>query len=286
MRWNAAEIGTNLPSFGGGIARVLQPLDNVVGNDRAVELLLDPACGAAGAQRDDADEQRDAIGQSVLGKPRDVAAHDLDVHAKLRLSELRAGGNLALQALRHPVCGRIDRHVGSANEEVGLAGDLAAREQFAAVADRDRGFDQRAGIEIEHRFGIRLIARARVVAAQHQQVADAERRRAEQVALQGEPVAVAASELQHRLDAGLMQDRGRRHGAEMGARARPIRDVHGVGEAFQRQRLGEQLVAIARDGRRDLGGDDEAAGGDRFFQFAAIGFYRHLGFHAWNWATP
>ena len=67
----------------------------------------------------------------------------------------------------------------------------------------DRGLDQRARIEIEHRLGVGLVARARIVAAQHQQIADAERRRAEQIALQREPVAVAAGELQHRLDAAL-----------------------------------------------------------------------------------
>ena len=154
-----------------------------------------------------------------------------------------AGRELALEAFRLPIRRRIDRHIGDADEEIRFAGDLAARGQFAAVADADRGRDQRAGVEIEHRLRLRLIARARVVAAQHQQVADAERRRAEQVALQRDPVAVAAGELQHRLDAALVQDHGRRHRTEMSARAGAIGDVHGVGEIFKRQRLGEQIVA-------------------------------------------
>jgi hypothetical protein len=97
------EVGANLPSLGGGIARIFQPLDDVVGYDRAVELLLDPARRASRTQRRHADQQRNAIGQPVFGKPRDVTAHDLDIHAELRLRKLRTGRDLALQALRHPV---------------------------------------------------------------------------------------------------------------------------------------------------------------------------------------
>ena len=119
--------------------------------------------------------------------------------------------------------------------------------------------DQRAGIQIEHGLRVGLIAGGRIVAAQHQKIAQAERSRAEQIALQREPVAVAAGQLQHRLDVVCEQDRGRRLRAEMGARARAVRDVHGVGEALQRQRLGEQIVAVARDRRRDFGRNDKPA---------------------------
>ena len=64
-----------------------------------------------------------------------------------------------------------------------------------------------------------------------------------------------------------------------------VGDIHGVGETFQRQRPGEQFIAIARNGRGDLGGDDEAAGSDRLLELAAVGFCRHPGFHAWNTAN-
>ena len=113
------------------------------------------------------------------------------------------------------------------------------------VAHADGGLNQRAGIEIEHRLGVGLIARARIVAAQHQQVADAERRGADQVALQREPVAVAAGELQHRLDAILLQDRRGGERTHMRARARAVGDVDGVGDVLQRQRL-EPAVPAGR----------------------------------------
>ena len=114
--------------------------------------------------------------------------------------------------------------------------------QLAAVADADRGRDQRAGIEIEHRLGVGLVAGGRIVAAQHQEIADAERGGAEQVALQRQAVAVAAGQLEHRLDAVLPQDRRRGERAQMRTRAGAVGDIDGIGQALERQRLGEQLV--------------------------------------------
>ena len=115
-----------------------------------------------------------------------------------------------------------------------------------ALADADRGRDQGAGIEVEHRLGVGLVARGRIVAAQHQQVADAERRRAEQVALQREPVAVAAGQLQHRLDAVALQQHGGGERAQMRPRAGSIRHVNGVRQAFERQCLVEQVLRRRR----------------------------------------
>ena len=156
--------------------------------------------------------------------------------------------------------------------------DLAPRRQFATIAHPDRGFDQRAGVEIEHRLGVGLIAGARIVAAQHQEVADAERRRADQIALQREAVAVAAGQLQDRLDAVLVQDRRSGERAEMRARAGPVGDVDGVGDVLERHRLDQQLLRVARDRRRDLGRDDEAAGRECPFELAAGGLCgRHCG---------
>ena len=62
----------------------------------------------------------------------------------------------------------------------------------------------------------------------------------------------------------------------MGARAGAVGDIHRIGEIFQRLRLGEQLVTIACDWRRDLGGNHEPAGSDRFLQVAAVGLYGHF----------
>ena len=75
--------------------------------------------------------------------------------------------------------------------------------QLAVVAHGDRHLRQADGVEIEHRLGLGLVALGRIVALEREQVSDAERRGRHQVALQRDPIAVAASELKDRLDAVL-----------------------------------------------------------------------------------
>ena len=109
--------------------------------------------------------------------------------------------DLGGECVRLPAGGRIDRHVGGADEERGLAADLAPGGQRTVVAQAPRGFDQRSGIDVEHRLGVGLIAGLGIVAGEQQKVTDAERGGAHQVALEREAVSVAAGELQDRLDA-------------------------------------------------------------------------------------
>jgi hypothetical protein len=78
--------------------------------------------------------------------------------------------------------------------------------------------------------------------------------------LQSDAVAIAAGELEDRLDAGFDQHRRRGHRAEMWARAGAIGDVHRVCQALERQRLGKKFAAIGCDRRRDFRRDHEALG--------------------------
>ena len=107
------------------------------------------------------------------------------------------------------------------------------------VAHRPRYFEQLARVEIEYRLGVGLVAGRRIVAPQHQQVAHAGGRRRHQIALQGDTIAVAAGELEDRFDAFRHQHAGGGNRGEMRPRAGTVGNVHGVGEAFERQRLGE-----------------------------------------------
>ena len=74
-------------------------------------------------------------------------------------------------------------------------------------------------VDVEHRLGVGLVAGLRVVAGEQQQIADAERGRAHQLALQRDAVLVAAGDLQDRLDAGAEQE-GRPRQARSYARGR------------------------------------------------------------------
>ena len=84
-----------------------------------------------------------------------------------------------------------------------------------------------------HRFGLGLVARLRVVAGEDQHVVDAERRGAEDIALQREPVAVAAGHLEDRLDAALHQEVRGGEAGEVHLRARAVGDVDRGGEALR-----------------------------------------------------
>ena len=129
----------------------------------------------------------------------------------------------------------------------------AARACWSAIAS------SAPAVEVVHRLRVGLVAGLRIVAGEHQDVADAERCGAEDVALQREAVAVAAGHLEDRLDAVLNQEvRGGEAGqVHLGARA--VGDVDRGGEAFQRQRAAQELGRVGRDRRRDLRGDDEIA---------------------------
>ena len=112
----AHQVEAEPAALGGGIARRLQPRDRRVGNDGAEQLLAHPARRLGRAQRRDADQERQL--DAVLGEPRHVAPHHAGIHAELRLHELAAGRDLALEAFRLPAGRRIDRHVGGGDEEI------------------------------------------------------------------------------------------------------------------------------------------------------------------------
>ena len=141
-----------------------------------------------------------------------------------------AGG----KAIGLPAIRRIDRHIGGADKEISLAAEPAAVRQRALVAQPACGVDQRPRIDVEYRLGIRLIAGFGIVAREQEQIADAERGCAHHLALQSEPVLVAAGHLQDRFDTGLQQQARARQRAHMGAGAGTVGDVDGVGQALER----------------------------------------------------
>ena len=184
----------------------------------------------------------------------------------MRLRKLCAGLDLRLQTGRLPSWGRIDRIVGASKEEIGAAADLAARRQFAQITKASRRCEKSTRIEIKYRFCIRLVAGARIVTSQHQQVAYTRCGGAKQIALYRDAVTVAAGELQDRFDALLHKHRGRRNGAEMGPRPGTIGNVHGIGETLQRQRFCKQFGTVGGHRRSDFRSDYKLLGAQLVLQ--------------------
>ncbi len=121
-----------------------------------------------------------------------------------RTASGRIGRPASILALRrsgsHPAGGSIGESA-APMKKFALPDTLWPDISFLPVANVPCSPAQGQGIEVEHRFGVRLVAGARVVASEQQQILDAQGRRRQQIALQGEAVAVAARELQDRLDA-------------------------------------------------------------------------------------
>ena len=85
--------------------------------------------------------------------------------------------------------------------------------------------------------------------------------------------------LQDRLDAGPEEDRRRGERAHMRPRAGAVGQVDRVGEPAQRQRLGEQVLRVTGDRRRNLRGHDETAGPQPLFKRGLVGSV--LNVHCW-----
>ncbi len=136
--------------------------------------------------------------------------------------------------------------------------------------------------DVEHRLGVGLVAGLRVVAGQDQQVVHPGRRRAHQIGLQRNAIAVAAGELQDRLDAVLHHERRCNGGGQVRAGARPVGDVDRVRQALERQRLRQHVLRVERNGRRDLGGDHELARAQECFKARSWRSRRGRGVHFWS----
>ena len=223
------------------------PRDQRVGDDGAEELVLDPARRLRRAQRRDADDQRQPCRRCRArraaphsGAPRRhpcrtgsarIARRRRSWPARLFGSQ-PGGGSIGLSAPPRKKSARPPtlRPVGSS--------PVSRRRR--AVSSSWRGSRSNTGLASgwspADGSSPRSISRLRTP----------QRGGADQIALQRDAVAVAAGELQDRLDAGLDQHRRGGDRAEMRARAGAVGDVDGVGQALERQRLGEQIAARRR----------------------------------------
>ena len=155
------------------------------------------------------------------------------VVAVLRLDELRARGDLLREPVRPPVERRRERILGRAEEHARRERDLAAALEAVLVAQRPADVEQRDAVEIEHGLGLRMIAVGDTVAGEAQHVAHAHRRAAEDVALDRDPVAVAARDLHHGRIADARQQRAHGEARHVAVGAAAVRRVDRVDVAVE-----------------------------------------------------
>jgi hypothetical protein len=102
------------------------------------------------------------------------------------------------------------------------------------------------GVKVEDALGLRLVAVGHVVAGQAQYVADAHRRRAQQVALDGDAVAVAAGDLEDGLVAGARQQGADGDAGHVAVGPTGVGGVDGIADSGQRY---GRVVDLLRDRR-------------------------------------
>ena len=127
-------------------------------------------------------------------------------------------------------CAGIDRdriHADADREARRLADRVAARiEAVIQVADEIRQSDR---VDVEHRGRVGIRSHLRRIAGDDEQIAEANGRRAQQVAQHAEQVAIAAGVVGDGLDADLLFDQHARHQrAHAALRARAVGHVHRV----------------------------------------------------------
>ncbi len=127
------------------------------------------------------------------------------------------------------------------------------------VAQRARDLEQRHAVQIEHRLGLRMIARLHAVARQAQHVADAHGGAAQNIALNGDAVLVAAGDLHDGRVADARQQGADGQARHVAIRAAAVGGVDRIDVAVEHARPFVHILRIGRIRRRKLGGDGEAA---------------------------
>jgi hypothetical protein len=189
----------------------------------------------------------------------------LDRVQRLGHHQVRAGGQLALQAV--PLGGRVGRRriEGAGDREAGRLADRRAGLVLAPVEARE-DLDQPDRVDVPHAGPRRVVADPWRVAGQRDDVAHAQRVRAEQLGLESHQVPVArrgvdeALEIEVVLDAE--SDRERAHPNPGHGR---VRHVDRVDPGLLEQPGGlDRPLDAHRAGRVDLDRDHEPAGGEQF----------------------
>src|SRR5262245_25807454 len=174
------------PDAQGAVTRLAKPAAHVVG-DRDPRHLVVEELGVSGAvQRQDTDQDRDGRATGALEEAIELG----EVVHGLSLDPARAGPNFSLEAIdlaRDVLSGRVER---GAEVERGRLPDAAAGSVLTLVHPA-QDLHQADAVYVEHGGGVGVVAGARWVAGHREDVADVERVRAEQVALNAHQVSVA-----------------------------------------------------------------------------------------------
>ena len=198
---------------------------------------------AGGDERQDAEQHRDGEAARAEPPPR-LGEHRLHLRLvvqRLGHDEVRAGGELPLQAVPlgdAVVGGRVER---AGDRERGLVPDRRPGLVLAPV-EPGEDLDQPDRVDVPHAGAGRVVADPRRIAGQREDVADAERVRAQQLRLERHEVPVAGRRVDDALEVEVVLDPERD-----GHRAHPHAGHRGVADVDEvRARVAQQPRGVDR----------------------------------------
>ena len=163
---------------------------------------------------------------------------------------------LARRCARH-ACGSADGFSAAPKNTRGAKRDLAAALEAVILTERSCDIEQRDAVQIEYRLRLRMIARLHAVAGQAQHVAYAHGGAAQDVALNGDAVFVAAGDLHDGRVADARQQRTHRDARHVAIGAAAVGSVDCIDIAVEHACALVDIFWIGGVRRRKLGGHGE-----------------------------
>ncbi|VBB44086.1 hypothetical protein TRIP_B330260 [uncultured Desulfatiglans sp.] len=192
----------------------------------------------------------------------------VEVVDALRLDELGAGGDLLGQARDTDLEGVGERVRRGPHEHAGRTLDLVAAEELAFVAHPAHGLDELHRVDVEDVLARRAVPEGLVVARQAEHIEDVEGGGPQDVALEGDPVAVPHDHLQDGLEAHELDVDAGCQAAQPRDRCLVVGDVDGVDMILDHLGLPGDRLGIAPARGAAFGCDGEMPGCQDLFQLA------------------
>ena len=236
------------------VAGVSEPRADLLGDRDAGHLVVEELGVAVAVEREHADDHGNRRAARLLEKAVELG----QVVHRLRLKPLRPRVHLAVEAadLRLDILGPgVQRR---ADAERGRQAD-AVTGRVQSLVHPLQDLDEADRVDVEDRRGADVVAGARRVALEGEDVADVERVGAEQVGLDAHQVPVATGEVHVDVEPGrLPHEQRRRQDGHPHTTERAVVDVDDLDAALLEDlRALDELLDGVAPGRVELDGDDE-----------------------------
>ncbi len=188
------------------------------------------------------------------------ASEQPDIEDVLGLHELCTRRHFLRESSRAERGRRRERILDRADQPARRLRQGLAGHEPAVVTQRSRDPRELNAIQVEHELRLRVVAKARMIAGEQQDIGNAECSRGQQVRLKRYPVPVATGELHDWFNPGPLDQQAPRKARQAHLGALVVGNVRRVYPAAQKRGLTHNEIRVGIARRPDLGGDRELPG--------------------------